>query len=171
MPVPPEKAFHELIVINLTVNPDKFLRYYRAKPGDDHFKLAVKAVKEMIEDFGLATLKLEEMPNYALFLRQDPVAEVLLGLAFVDFYLETTTGQNREALTDDTASIRETMADNILTYLTTQMEAHIDHNKLYSWVYEKKAPPSRRPKRRHSDSTMKSTVQPARPNSSTPPAS
>lgn len=177
--MPDEKSFHQLLIQNLRINPDKFLRYYGAKPSELQFEIAVKAVSELIEDFGLTELKLEEMPNYALFLRRDIFAQVLLCLTFADFYLESTSGNNRGKLSQEIVSNRQAMANNILTYLRTQMGSQIDDNKVFQWAIDKQAPPSVRSKRhpsvrpcRDSDHPLKSTtVQPARSNSSTPPAS
>ena len=168
------KPFHQVIKMNLTVNPGKFLRYFNAekRPTDDQLKEAVSLASDLIEDFELTMLKLDELPNYLVQLRYNNTAMILLCLNFADFYMEITSANNRGKLPPATVSTYQSAADNILTYLRLKWHPQIDENKIFQWAMDKQSPPSARSSRHPSVPNLKSpSVQPARPNSSMPPAS
>jgi hypothetical protein len=167
-----EKTRSQLIAQNLLVNPNKFQRFFKIKPTDAQFELATKRVSELIEDFELIILKLDaqEMDVYSFHLKRDPIAQVLLYLTFVDFYLETTSAVNRSKLSAEVVRKRQSLAHDIITYLRTQLADQVDDNKLFQWAIDTQVAPSAQPRRRQLESQLKS-VQSVRPDSSTPPGS
>jgi len=173
----PEMTFYQLIARKLEIDPGRYLRIFRAdkRPTMPQLKASVQLVRELIEDFRLSFPNLGEVTTYLAQLKQDRIALVLFCLAYADFFYEISTGSNASKLDEDAIIRYRTAADNLLTYIRSQMQDILDDNKFHQWVIEKQAPPSSRDSKRlirRADSSQSlAAVQHVRPSSSTPPAS